>query len=68
MQNQLIEYMLVMEINPVDGRKFKERIFVRVAHTFRMTSDYIMDKEISVAKRFGVNPGDVLTLNVVKLQ
>lgn len=33
-----------------------------------MTSDYIMDKEISVAKRFGVKPADVLTVNVVKLQ
>ena len=65
---QPIQYMLIMEITPVDGRKFKERIFINVIPTFRMTSDYIMDKEISVAKRFGVNPGDVLTLNVVKLQ
>lgn len=65
---QPIQYMLVMEITPVDGRKFKERIFINVIPTFRMTSDYIMDKEISVAKRFGVNPGDVMTLNVVKLQ
>lgn len=64
---QPIQYMLVMEITPVDGRKFKERIFLNVIPTFRMTSDYIMGKEISVAKRFGVNPGDVMTLNVVKL-
>lgn len=65
---QPIQYMLVMEITPVDRRKFKERLFVNVSQTFRMTSDYIMDKEISVAKRFGVNPADVLTVNVVKLQ
>lgn len=65
---QAIQYMLVMEITPVDRRKFKERLFVNVSQTFRMTSDYIMDKEISVAKRFGVNPADVLTVNVVKLQ
>ena len=65
---QPIQYMLIMEVTPVDGRKFKERLFVNVSQTFRMTSDYLMDKEISVAKRFGVNPGDVMTLNVVKLQ
>lgn len=65
---QAIQYMLVMEVTPVDRRKFKERLFVNVSQTFRMTSDYIMDKEIRVAKRFGVNPGDVLTVNVVKLQ
>lgn len=65
---QPIQYMLIMEVTPIDGRKFKERLFVNVSPTFRMTSDYIMDKEISVAKRFGVNPGDVLTVNVVKLQ
>lgn len=63
-----VQYMLVMEVTPIDGRKFKERLFVNISPTFRMTSDYIMDKEISVAKRFGVNTGDVLTVNVVKLQ
>lgn len=65
---QTIQYMLVMEVTPLDRRKFKERLFVNVSQTFRMTSDYIMDKEISVAKLFGVNPADVLTVNVVKLQ
>lgn len=65
---QTIQYMLVMEVTPLDRRKFKERLFVNVSQTFRMTSDYIMDKEIRVAKRFGVNPADVMTLNVVKLQ
>lgn len=65
---QTIQYMLVMEVTPLDRRKFKERLFVNVSQTFHMTSDYIMDKEISVAKRFGVNPADVLTVNVVKLQ
>ena len=66
--NQPVQYMLVMEINEITGRRRKERIFINVSNTFRMTSDYLLDKEISVARRFGVNPGNVVTVNVVKLQ
>lgn len=63
----IIQYMLVMEVTPIDGRKFKERLFVNVSPTFNMTSQYLMDKEVEVARRVGVKPGDVFTVNVVKL-
>lgn len=66
--NQPVQYMLVMEINEITGRRRKERIFINVSDTFLMTSDYLLDKEISVARRFGINPGNVVTVNVVKLQ
>lgn len=64
-----VEYMLVMEVTPIDGRKYKHRVFVSMSReTFIMTSQYILDKELSEAKRIGVKPSEVLTLNVVKLQ
>lgn len=63
-----IQYMLVMEVTPIDGRKFKGRKFINVSPSFKMTSQYILDQEVDIAKVYGVSPSDVLTVNVVKLQ
>lgn len=63
-----VQYMLVMEVNPIDGRKFKGRMFVTVSPSFVMTSQYILDQEVDMAKVYGVSSSDVLTVNVVKLQ
>lgn len=60
---QPIQYMLVIEVTPIDVRKF-----INVSPTFKMTSEYILDQEVDIAKVYGVSPSDVLTVNVVKLQ
>lgn len=62
------EYMLVMEVTPINGRKFKGRMFVNVSPSFKMTSRYILDKEVEISKVYGIAPSAVLTVNVVKLQ
>lgn len=62
------EYMLVMEVEPSDGRKYKHRVFVSMVRDQPITSQFILDKELSEAKRIGERPGNVLTVNVVKLQ
>ena len=63
-----VEYMLVMEVTPIDGRKYKHRVFISMDRMkFIITSQFILDKELSEAKRLGVKPSEVLTINVVKL-
>ena len=62
------EYMLVMEITPIDARKYKHRVFVSMSRGQPITSQFILDKEVSEAKRIGERPSDLLTINVVKLQ
>lgn len=65
---KFIEYMLVMEVTPIDGRKFKHRKFVNLARDQEMCSGRIMDHEMEEAKKLGVKPSEVLTVNVVALQ
>lgn len=59
------EYMLVMVVTPPNLRSFKTRIFV---HEDEMSSGHILDREVAVAKQHGVDPKNVITVNVVKLQ
>lgn len=68
MERYPITWMLVMEIDPESGRKYKHRIFVDLMANEQMDSDRVKMHEKEEARKQRVSFRDVLTLNVVKLQ
>lgn len=64
----MIEYMLVMRVDPADGRRFYHRIFVDMLDSERMDADRVVRHEREEAKKLYVNVSDLVTVNVVKLQ
>lgn len=64
----MIEYMLVMEVTPIDERKFKHRVFIKHTRGVGVTSQQILDAEVAEAKRLRIKVSEVLTVHIVKLQ
>ena len=66
-QAPVYEYMLVMQVTPIDGRAYKHRRFISVVQPGMVCRDLIMHFENDEAKKLGVKPSEVLTTNIVAL-
>lgn len=62
------QFMLIMRVEPSDGRKFYHRIFVDLLDSEWMDADRVVRHEREESAKLYVNMQDILTVNVVKLQ